>query len=550
MSRDANGNYTLPSSNPVITGTIIESDWANSTMSDIAASLTNSLSRNGEGGMLAPLKNVNGTRFLPAITWSADIQSGFYLHSPEQIYLSIATVPMMRWTPTAVEVWNLAESQWVEIGENAQSNLFAGPDPVLDILVPAADVAIVMGSDDPDNEAFIAAGPSLIQAKVGRDASAVLNLNTLGGGVNIGSMDEADSPTKIYDNGVQRMSFESNSVILHPSDSSGRNAITFMKSDISGVAAEIGFNSVGSSFNYVILKKSALVAFTATNAEGLNNLFLLAQPDFYPSLTNSMNVNMPRLSLNGGYVGDFVPALKLQGAGPYSSLDLDFDRIQNGDSLTLQGSDVGGDLHLGTDDPSAPNQVFLYHSPDMVAQTTSAATGGLEVNNLATGAGFERVLTESDLEPPAYAGFTGYKAGYLQNGSLADDLFDLIIAPDTWITVGPTGAPSLYTWTGLDSVPAEAKMVTVQIIGYFDVNDVIGCELGVQARKNGDTGNTIASNVFRLAGRVPDFVANTRLNQTVIVDLILDADNIIEIRYSSVNTTNDYLRLQVVGFKI
>ena len=93
-------------------------------------------------------------------------------------------------------------------------------------------------------------------------------------------------------------------------------------------------------------------------------------------------------------------------------------------------------------------------------------------------------------------------------------------------------------------------MVTVQIIGYFDVNDVIGCELSVQARKNGDTGNTIASNVFRLAGRVPDFVANTRLNQTVIVDLILDADNIIEIRYSSANTTNDYLRLQVVGFKI
>ena len=52
MPRDAGGNYTLPGGNPVVTGTVITSTWANPTMSDIANEITNSLSRNGQGGML------------------------------------------------------------------------------------------------------------------------------------------------------------------------------------------------------------------------------------------------------------------------------------------------------------------------------------------------------------------------------------------------------------------------------------------------------------------------------------------------------------------
>lgn len=47
MPRDIFGNYTLPAGNPVITGTIIASVWANTTLSDIATALTNSLSIDG-----------------------------------------------------------------------------------------------------------------------------------------------------------------------------------------------------------------------------------------------------------------------------------------------------------------------------------------------------------------------------------------------------------------------------------------------------------------------------------------------------------------------
>lgn len=49
MARDGAGNYSLPSGNPVVTNTIISSSgWANPTLNDIAAALTQSLSRDGQ----------------------------------------------------------------------------------------------------------------------------------------------------------------------------------------------------------------------------------------------------------------------------------------------------------------------------------------------------------------------------------------------------------------------------------------------------------------------------------------------------------------------
>ena len=56
-SRDASGTYTLPvnSENPAVFGTPINPTDHNSTMNDIKAEITDSLSRSGKGGMTAPL---------------------------------------------------------------------------------------------------------------------------------------------------------------------------------------------------------------------------------------------------------------------------------------------------------------------------------------------------------------------------------------------------------------------------------------------------------------------------------------------------------------
>ena len=69
MPRDIAGNYTLPSGNPVQSGEVVSSAWANATMADVAAALTNSLDRNGQGGMLAPFRFADGTASLPGAAW-------------------------------------------------------------------------------------------------------------------------------------------------------------------------------------------------------------------------------------------------------------------------------------------------------------------------------------------------------------------------------------------------------------------------------------------------------------------------------------------------
>lgn len=77
MPRDGSGNYTLPAGNPVSSDTTIESTWANSTMDDLAAALTDSLSRSGQGGMLVPLTFSDGTEALPGIAWANELGTGF-----------------------------------------------------------------------------------------------------------------------------------------------------------------------------------------------------------------------------------------------------------------------------------------------------------------------------------------------------------------------------------------------------------------------------------------------------------------------------------------
>ena len=61
MPRNPQGIYSLPAGNPVVSGTLIESTWANPTMSDIAAALTGSVPRDGSAGMQAQLLLVDQT---------------------------------------------------------------------------------------------------------------------------------------------------------------------------------------------------------------------------------------------------------------------------------------------------------------------------------------------------------------------------------------------------------------------------------------------------------------------------------------------------------
>jgi len=76
MPRDASGNYTLPTGNPVVAGTTITTSWANPTMSDLGSELTNSLDRQGRGGMLAPLRVPDGTAENAAVGFVDEVNTG------------------------------------------------------------------------------------------------------------------------------------------------------------------------------------------------------------------------------------------------------------------------------------------------------------------------------------------------------------------------------------------------------------------------------------------------------------------------------------------
>jgi hypothetical protein len=105
MSRNNNGLYTLPAGNPVVSGEVISTAWGNPTMEDIAAALTDSLSRSGQGGMLAPFKNADGTQANPGITWSNEATSGFYRATLNDMRASVNGVNRMRWTAAGTDIW-------------------------------------------------------------------------------------------------------------------------------------------------------------------------------------------------------------------------------------------------------------------------------------------------------------------------------------------------------------------------------------------------------------------------------------------------------------
>lgn len=99
MPRDINGNYTLPAGNPVVSGTLIESVWCNTTMDDIAAALSDSLSRSGSGGMLGPMRFADGSAAAPGIGFTNEPTSGWYRAGLNDFRFSIAGADWLKISP-------------------------------------------------------------------------------------------------------------------------------------------------------------------------------------------------------------------------------------------------------------------------------------------------------------------------------------------------------------------------------------------------------------------------------------------------------------------
>lgn len=78
MPRNGSSVYSLPAGNPVIPGTIIATTWANTTLTDIATALTNSLSTDGSTAAVSLSgKTLSGGTFSgPAVTGILTLTGG------------------------------------------------------------------------------------------------------------------------------------------------------------------------------------------------------------------------------------------------------------------------------------------------------------------------------------------------------------------------------------------------------------------------------------------------------------------------------------------
>ncbi len=104
MPRNGSGTYTLPAGNPVVTGTLIESTWANDTLGDLASAMTDSLSRDGEGGMTASLRVVDGTVGAPGLAFVNETGSGLYRTGAGDYSFAVLGTQKMRIQSSGVDV--------------------------------------------------------------------------------------------------------------------------------------------------------------------------------------------------------------------------------------------------------------------------------------------------------------------------------------------------------------------------------------------------------------------------------------------------------------
>ncbi len=147
MPRDSAGNFTLVPGNPVQSGTVVSSTWANSTLDDVSTALTDSLDRYGRGGMLAPFKFSDGTNLLPGAAWVNEPTTGFYRFDAGDLRAVVLTQDVMRWQSTGAQVWNSTDSQWNDIVGGGSGQTGVDPGTAADNTLRWSGTAWVETSD-------------------------------------------------------------------------------------------------------------------------------------------------------------------------------------------------------------------------------------------------------------------------------------------------------------------------------------------------------------------------------------------------------------------
>lgn len=508
MPRDASGNYTLPAGNPVVTGTIIESDWANTTLNDVADEMTDSLSRTGEGGMVAPLGLPFGTNNVASLFFGTGVNNGLYAVNNVSFTATANGRAVQTWENTKVQIWDNYFTTFVEQGLRFDFN---------DVTLAGASGSIFIGSLDPSNNKHIAIDDENVQCKNNGTTATTLRLNGLGGNVIIGPS----------------LTGTSGNVIIGGFSDDGR---VDLYNDTSLVARTIDSSAGGLQVSNFLT--GAGLERVLTESDLSTPQFDLVIDGGNPSLINA------NCALTTG----------TDDPSTFSHLAYGVNLIQakmNGTTAdTLFLNNLGGDVRIGSS--SFASTFFVSGYSTTILQTVSPASGGVFVNNADTGTGLERVLTTSDLNTaPVVVGATPARFSYvIDQPTIAYDYIVSGDAPSTTFTIGATGSGADKIFTPFDVVPASATSITIRIIGDLDVQASANSNFTLTANHASDNAGIITGgnyNTFQVLGR-SNADSNGRVGSTVEVKIPW-VNNRIKTRYTIAGTiTVSDLRFFLVGF--
>jgi hypothetical protein len=108
------------------------------------------------------------------------------------------------------------------------------------------------------------------------------------------------------------------------------------------------------------------------------------------------------------------------------------------------------------------SEVSVQHAGLSVLRTRAAASGGLQVNNTATGSGFERVLTESDLNGVGTSDFLTLASDFIVNNSIGE-------TPSGWSYTFLAGVQYSVKIVAFMENPAAASGLRLYFSGSSDV---------------------------------------------------------------------------------
>lgn len=153
MPRSVTGVYTVPAGiNPVVAGTIIYDTWANPTLADVAQGVTDSLDRNGRGGMLAGLKLLDGTLASPGLTFSTETGLGLYRVGAGILAFVAGSAELARITATGLGVGVAAAYKLDVLSSSASVANFKS----------TAASAILRIADNTAERGYVGSGASLV----------------------------------------------------------------------------------------------------------------------------------------------------------------------------------------------------------------------------------------------------------------------------------------------------------------------------------------------------------------------------------------------------